>query len=330
MTTQHLTGKSGVAEAASLLLRGQVVAIPTETVYGLACILSDEAVDRVFEAKGRPRDNPLIVHIASPEEITEIAREIPSCAEDLTRRFWPGPLTLVLPRRPGIPDCVTAGLSTVAVRCPAHETARAVIGASRPLAAPSANRSGSPSPTTARHVLDDLDGRISAVLDAGPCEIGLESTVLDLSGALPRLLRPGGVSLEALEEVLGHVEADRAVLAEYSGTETQAPRAPGMKYRHYAPQTPLVLLTGSLEAARDYAHSRPDCGILCTQEEAAALDGPRMAVYTPDSLFAVLRRLDTMGLRQVFVRLPGDAGGINLAVANRLRKATGCVEVKCD
>lgn len=324
MSTRLLTGRDGIAEAAALLLRGETVAIPTETVYGLACILDDQAVDRVFEAKGRPRDNPLIVHIARPEDLADIARDIPSCAAELTQRFWPGPLTLVLPKASGIPDSVTAGLDTVAVRCPGHDTARAVIRASAPLAAPSANRSGTPSPTTAAHVMEDMNGRIAAVLDAGPCAVGLESTVLDVSCAVPRLLRPGGVTLEQLESVLGHVEVDKAVLAGLAATET--PHAPGMKYKHYAPQTPLVLLSGPAEAARNYVHVRPDCGILCLQEEAAAFSGLHTAVYTPESLFAALRQLDEKGYSCVYVRLP-KAEGLNLAVVNRLRKAAGYVEV---
>ena len=235
MQTEYLNAAEddgAVARAAQLLREGKLVAIPTETVYGLAAdALNGPAVARIFEAKGRPQDNPLIVHIAREADWTPLVKEIPEAAHRLAERFWPGPLTIILEKSGLIPDEVSAGLSTVAVRCPSHPAAQAVIrAAGRPLAAPSANLSGKPSPTTAERVLEDMDGKIEAVLDGGPCAVGVESTVLSLAGAVPRLLRPGGVTAEQLREVLGTVELDAAV------TDKLAPGAaaasPGMKYKH--------------------------------------------------------------------------------------------------
>ena len=224
-----------IARAAKLLAAGEVVAVPTETVYGLAANAYDKtAVRKIFSAKGRPQDNPLIVHIADFQDIYALVAEVPEAAKKLADAFWPGPLTVILPKSDKIPDAVS-GLATGAVRYPAHPVAQAVIQACGvPLAAPSANRSGSPSPTNAKYVLDDMDGRIPLILDGGGSQVGVESTVVTLATEVPRVLRPGGVTVEQLREVLGEVEVDDAVLHQLKAGETAA--SPGMKYKHYPPK----------------------------------------------------------------------------------------------
>ncbi len=223
-------GLETVRLASGILKNGGLVALPTETVYGLGANgLDPAAVRKIFEAKGRPQDNPLILHIASPSLMDGLCRDIPDAAWELAKRFWPGPLTMVLPCRDLIPRETTAGLDTVAIRCPACLITREIIWAAGvPIAAPSANRSGKPSTTTADHVLHDMDGRIDAVVDGGPCRVGVESTIVDLSDDVPRLLRPGGVTPEELREVLGELETDRAVTGQLA--EDAVVRAPGMKY----------------------------------------------------------------------------------------------------
>ena len=230
---------SVMAEAARIIRQGGLVAFPTETVYGLGANgLDPSAVGRIFQAKGRPADNPLILHIADRSGLNELVTGVPGWLGPLLDKFWPGPLTVVLPRLPNVPDMVTAGLDTVAVRLPSLHAARDLIRKSNvPIAAPSANLSGRPSPTTAEAVLTDMDGRIDMVLDAGPCDVGLESTVLDCSSAVPTILRPGGVTQEMLEECLPKLAAAGARAV----NDAETPRAPGMKYRHYAPSAPLVL-----------------------------------------------------------------------------------------
>ncbi|MDR0381054.1 MAG: threonylcarbamoyl-AMP synthase [Oscillospiraceae bacterium] len=331
--TVHLTASSpdDIAAAGRLLRAGRLVAMPTETVYGLAAnALDASAVVRIFEAKGRPADNPLIVHIAEPEALTALCREIPPAALALAQRFWPGPLTLVLPRRAIVPDAVTAGLSTVAVRLPALPAARAVIrAAGTPLAAPSANLSGRPSPTTADHVRADFEGLIDAILDGGPCQWGIESTVVSVAHHPPRLLRPGGVTRESLCEVIPNLVVDPAVRGEPADGET--PSAPGMKYRHYAPRAPLTILRGPAVRAADYARSRPGpVAVLCFDEEWNDFAGLARVSYgsrsdplsLARSLFDALRRLDALNARQLFARCP-EGGGVEAAVRNRLRKAAG-------
>ena len=223
-----------VQAAGELLRAGKLVAIPTETVYGLAAnALDPEAVNNIFKAKGRPNDNPLIVHIADLSALPDVVSEVPEKARVLMERFWPGPLTIVLPRNPQIPDETTAGLDTVAVRMPSHPVAQAIIRASGlPIAAPSANLSGLPSPTTAEHCIRDLTGKVSAIVDGGPCNFGVESTVITLAGERPRLLRPGAVTLEQLEAAIGSVEVDHAVTGQLQ--EGQVAASPGMKYKHYS------------------------------------------------------------------------------------------------
>ena len=236
-----------LAEIGALLRAGGLIGIPTETVYGLAAnALDGQAVAKIFQAKGRPQDNPLIVHIAAFSQLYPLVGEVPTQAIRLARAYWPGPLTMILPKSPAIPEEVSAGLDTVAVRMPSHPLARAIIQAAGvPLAAPSANLSGSPSPTTAQHVLADMAGRIQAVVDGGPCSVGVESTVVTLASPCPRLLRPGGITPEQLRAVLGKVEIDRAVEEQLAVGEKAA--SPGMKYKHYAPKAHVVILRGPFQ-----------------------------------------------------------------------------------
>ncbi|MGE5554121.1 MAG: L-threonylcarbamoyladenylate synthase [Betaproteobacteria bacterium] len=231
---------AALAEAGKVLRQGGLVAFPTETVYGLgANALDPAAVGKIFIAKGRPADNPLIVHVAERESLAELVADVPEVGRALMDQFWPGPLTLVLPKSAQVPGGVTAGLPTVAVRMPDHEVALGLIAAAGvPVAAPSANRSGRPSPTTAAHVWEDLQGRVELILDGGPTGVGVESTVVDVTGSVPALLRPGGVGLEELRRVAGEVAVDPAL----SGKGVEHPRSPGMKYKHYAPQAPLMLI----------------------------------------------------------------------------------------
>src|SRR5713101_4350 len=245
---------STIERAAALLRAGEVVVFPTETVYGLgAAALQTGAVERIFAAKGRPFNDPLIVHIAEEDALEQLTSSIPGRAKLLARAFWPGPLTLILPRSPLVPKLVTAGLETVAVRMPRHPVALALIrAAGSPIAAPSANRFMHVSPTTAQHALADLRGRVPLILDGGPCEVGVESTVLDLCSTVPTILRPGGVSLEALRTVLPEVQlsARHNVVRENAQTEAVAQKAPGQLFTHYAPSVPLILFEGSEEAMR--------------------------------------------------------------------------------
>ena len=239
------TDENAVKTAAELIRAGEVVGMPTETVYGLAAnALNGEAVKKIFLAKGRPQDNPLIVHIADFEQIYDLCPAVPPQAKQLADAFWPGPLTMIVPKGDCIPDEVSCGLDTVGIRLPSHPMARALIRESGvPLAAPSANTSGRPSTTTAAHVMHDMDGKIAAVLDGGACGVGVESTVITLALERPRLLRPGGITLEQLRSVLGEVDVDRA-LYEKIGDDVKV-SAPGMKYRHYAPKAPVTVVRGN-------------------------------------------------------------------------------------
>lgn len=320
--------------AASLLLEGQLVAIPTETVYGLgANALDEDAVLRIFEAKGRPQDNPLIIHIADPEDLDRYCCNIPDSARKLAARFWPGPLTMVLPVRDNVPKRTTAGLNTVAIRCPEVEVTREIIRrAGVPVAAPSANLSGTPSTTTAQHVLHDYgeDGKIAAIVDGGPSRVGVESTIVDLHEETPRLLRPGGITPEQLTEVLGDLIVDRAVVGQIAQDEIV--RAPGMKYIHYAPRGEVIILHGTAEAAAAYARACSDSrtAVLCYEEELPLYTGMNAVSYgraddldsLAHGLFAALRELDDGGYATIFARCPDD-GGVGYAVQNRLKKAAG-------
>ena len=321
---------SAIERAADIIKNGGLVAIPTETVYGLGANGLDEAaVAKIFEAKGRPQDNPLILHISGPAEIERYCHHIPQAAYDLAEAFWPGPLTMVLPAKSCVPLRTTGGLSTVALRCPDHPAALAVIRASGvPIAAPSANLSGKPSTTTAQHVLHDHDGKLPLILDGGPCRVGVESTIVDLTGERPRLLRPGGIGPEELREVLGQLEVDKAVTAEISNDTVV--HAPGMKYRHYAPQEPVVIVSGGREAAAAYIHRHFEPGdrVLCFAEELPLYADCDPLAYGSEGdvntlsagLFAALRELDDPEIHQVYARCP-VGGGLAYAVQNRLKKA---------
>ena len=318
------------AIAADLIKRGELVAIPTETVYGLGANGLDEAaVAKIFEAKGRPQDNPLILHIWDASQMELFCHDIPRAAYDLAERFWPGPLTIVLPTRDNVPRRTTGGLSTVALRCPDNAVTRKIIELSGvPIAAPSANISGKPSTTTAQHVLHDHDGRIAAIVDGGPCRVGVESTIVDLTEDRPRLLRPGGISPEQLVAVLGDLVVDKAVTAQID--KDAVVKAPGMKYRHYAPAEPVVIVAGSREKAAAYIHRHfiPGDRVLCFEEELplyADCDplsyGQEADVNTLSAgLFAALRELDDPKIHQVYARCP-VGGGVAYAVQNRLKKA---------
>ncbi len=316
--------------AADIIRKGGLVAIPTETVYGLGANgLDEQAVAKIFEAKGRPQDNPLILHVAKPEEMERFCHDIPDTAYALAERFWPGPLTMVLPVRDIVPKRTTAGLDTVAVRCPDNETTREIIRLSGvPIAAPSANISGKPSTTTAQHVLHDHDGKIDAIVDGGPCRVGVESTIVDLTESRPRLLRPGGITPEQLIAVLGDLVIDKAVTAQID--KDAVVKAPGMKYRHYAPAEPVVIVAGSREKAAEYIHRHfiPGDRVLCFDEELPLYADCSPLSYGKESdvstlsagLFSALRELDDSRIHQVYARCP-VGGGVAYAVQNRLKKA---------
>ena len=332
MNTLFLSAQdaSTAVTAAEIIKNGGLVAIPTETVYGLGANgLDEHAVIKIFEAKGRPQDNPLILHIAGPEQIEEFAHHIPRAAYDLAEKFWPGPLTMILPAKEFIPKRTTGGLSTVGLRCPDCDITREIIRlAGVPVAAPSANISGKPSTTTAEHVRHDHDGRIDAIVDGGACRVGVESTIVDLTEQRPRLLRPGGIGPEELIEVLGDLVVDKAVVGQIDQDEIV--KAPGMKYKHYAPQSEVVIVGGSREKAAAYirAHFEPGDRVLCFEEELPLYDGCNPLSYGQEAdvnslsagLFAALRELDDPSIHQVYARCP-VGGGVAYAVQNRLKKA---------
>jgi L-threonylcarbamoyladenylate synthase len=334
-------GKEGLALAAQILKAGGLVAFPTETVYGLgADALNGAAVAGVFAAKGRPMDNPLIVHMASAAAMESLAAAIPPAARLLAERFWPGPLTLVLESSRLVPPEATGGLDSIALRVPDHPVALALIAAAGvPVAAPSANLSGRPSPTTARHVLDDLAGRIDAVLDGGPCEVGIESTVLDIRDGCPRILRPGGVTAGAIGRVLGR----QCEVVRWEAGD--APPSPGLKYTHYAPRAPLYLVTGEppevlarLEALLAHYRERgKKVGLLLSAENAGRFRCEHLEILGSRSdpasqaavLYSALRRFDRHGV-DVILAEGYPEQGMGLAVMNRLRKAAGLrvIEIK--
>lgn len=330
----ELLNENHLLRAAEIIRGGGLLGIPTETVYGLGADgLNSAAVRSIFRAKGRPQDNPLILHIRSADWLEWYCEDIPPAAFRLAERFWPGPLTMILRRKPMVPDVVTAGLDTVGMRCPAHPLCRQVIRiAQTPIAAPSGNTSGRPSPTTALHMLEDMQGKIPAILDGGPCIVGVESTILDLTAAPPRLLRPGGVTLEELREVLGEVAVDSAVTRPMG--EGEQPRAPGMKYRHYAPRAPVVVVAGEPEATAAYIrqHISPTAldGVICFDEYADRFPDCPLERLGPAAdkgeqarrVFDALRAMDGTGVRRIWAQCP-EVGGIGLAVANRLNKAAG-------
>ena len=323
--------KGAVEQAAAILRAGGLVGMPTETVYGLAAnALDAEAVKKIFTAKGRPQDNPLIVHISDFSQIARLTRRLPDAAKKLADAYWPGPMTMVLEKSDLIPDVVSAGLPTVGIRFPSHPVARALITAAGvPIAAPSANRSGLPSTTTAQHVMRDMDGRIDAVLDGGPCGVGVESTIVTLASNPPRLLRPGGITLEQLRAVLGCVDVDRAVLNPLP--KGAKPLSPGMKYKHYSPKANVIILDGNERAYAGYvnAHKAPGVAALCYTGEETLVKVPAVCYggetdYAAQArdLFEALRRLDDIGAKTVYARCP-EPKGVGLAVYNRLMRAAG-------
>ena len=324
--------EAGVAEAAQLLRQGQLVALPTETVYGIAADARNGAAVRdIFVAKGRPQDNPLIVHVTGPEMLPGLVSEVPERAQLLMAAFCPGPLTIIMPRGPEVAAECCAGLDTVGIRLPSHPMARALIRESGvPLAAPSANTSGRPSTTTAEHVMRDMDGKIAAILDGGACGVGVESTVITLALERPRLLRPGGITLEQLRSVLGEVDVDRA-LYEKIGDDVKV-SAPGMKYRHYAPKAPVTVVRGDPDKTAAYiaAHLGEQTGVMCFDEYRDCFPGCVVECFGSEAdlgtqareVFDRLRAFDDTGVQQIWAQCPSDEG-LGLAVANRIKKAAG-------
>ncbi|MFK3939852.1 L-threonylcarbamoyladenylate synthase [Alkalihalobacillus sp. NPDC078783] len=322
--------ESDLQEAANLIKDGHVVAFPTETVYGLGGnALNPQAVTDIFKAKGRPNDNPLIVHIATRDGLKELVTEIPPIAEKLMDAYWPGPLTLIFRANDKVPTNVTAGLSTVAIRMPSHSVARELLEKSGvPVAAPSANLSGRPSPTTADHVWTDLEGRIAGVVDAGATGVGVESTVLDISGETPMILRPGGITREELTEVCGHVELDQALV-----DDGQAPKSPGMKYTHYAPKGSLTLVRDRAliqELATKARAEGKRVGVLTTEERVNRYDADFVYACGSDGdlsttaalLYHGLRAFDDQEIDVIFSEV-FDEHGVGAAIMNRLEKAAG-------
>lgn len=336
MKTLHLkaineNSVTEIKKAAEILKNGGLVAIPTETVYGLAAsAFNEKAVANIFKAKGRPNDNPLIVHIADITELENIAKDITPQAKKCMDAFWPGPFTAVLPKKDIIPAAVSGGLDTVAVRLPANSIARAIIKESGlPLAAPSANRSGSPSPSTAEHVIDDLNGRIDAVVISEKCAVGVESTVVTFATNPPRLLRPGGITVEMLKELIPDLVIDPAVTAEPE--KGVAVASPGMKYKHYSPKAEVFMAQGSINAFCKYCngHKEDFDFALCYDEDEINLLIPHQSLGANEDhekqaelLFDFLRDIDKKGYKRVIVHAPLKEG-VGLAVYNRLIRAAG-------
>ena len=335
--TEEAIDRASIEKAGQILRAGGLVAFPTETVYGLGGdALNPESSRKIYAAKGRPSDNPLIVHICRMEDLAPIVRDIPDEALRLAEACWPGPLTMIFHKSDLVPPETTGGLDTVAVRFPSNRIAMALIAAAGGyIAAPSANRSGRPSPTLARYCREDLDGRVEMIIDGGPVGIGLESTIIDLTEGQPVILRPGYVTQERLEQILGRVETDRAIIEPDSGT---APKAPGMKYRHYAPKGSLTIVEGGREAVITYINARTrECrekgirtGVICTDEtcrcytaDSVKSAGARTSGETIASrLFRILREFDDEEIQVMFSESFGE-GGLGQAIMNRLMKAAG-------
>ena len=337
MNTKVL-GEDNIQEAADIIKHGGLVAIPTETVYGLAAnALDGDSVAKMFVAKGRPMDNPVIVHISDIAEIYKLVSDFPEKAKILAQNFWPGPLTMVLPKSDLIPDEVSAGLDTVGIRMPSHRISKEIIKLSGcPYAAPSANLSGSPSPTTAQHVINDLNGRLDAIVDGGQSEVGLESTVITLATDIPTVLRPGGITLEQLKKVIGEVQVDPAVFEGVKGNQKVA--SPGMKYKHYAPRARVIIINSSDNGYINYVNSHAKAGVaaLCYNEDAEKLNVYAFTYGAKNDyeeqakeLFDVLRDIDKSSCELVYARCPKPVG-VGMAVYNRLIRAAGFEVIDID
>ena len=332
-------GENEIKKAADILRSGGLLGIPTETVYGLgANALDEDAVLHIFQAKGRPQDNPLILHVPDVTWLERYCAQVPDTAYRLAEAFWPGPLTMILPRKPIVPLRTTGGLDTVGIRCPDHPVTRAIIQAAGvPVAAPSGNTSGRPSPTNAADMLEDMDGKIDGIVDGGACRVGVESTIIDLTVTPPRLLRPGGLPLEDLRRILGEVAVDKAVTQKVTGSEP--PRAPGMKYRHYAPHAPVTAVTGDPARSAAYIRSvlQSGEGVICFEEytglfpgcEVQSLGASADPAQQAHRVFDALRRFDSTLVTAIYAQCPDDTG-LGLAVGNRLKKAAGFHIVDAD
>ena len=332
-----------LAEAAEILRNGGLVAIPTETVYGLgANALDESASKKIYEAKGRPSDNPLIAHISCMDELSALVSEIPEAGRKLAEKYWPGPLTMVFPKKEIVPYGTTGGLETVAIRMPSDPVANRLIKlAGVPVAAPSANTSGRPSPTKAEHVVEDMNGKIEMIIDSGEVGIGVESTIVDVSGKVPMLLRPGAITMEMLRETLGEVEIDPAILGPLSADVK--PKAPGMKYRHYAPQAEMTLVEGEMEHVVEFINQEAKLaleaglkvGIICTEESRESYHCGMLKVIgsreneesVAHNLFAVLREFDDQKVVCIFSE-SFSKDRLGQAIMNRLCKAAGYHIVK--
>lgn len=326
-----------ISRAGDILMAGGLVAFPTETVYGLGGdALNGNSSAKIYAAKGRPSDNPLIVHIADMDALSLLVKEIPKEAYLLAEKYWPGPLTMIFHKSDVVPYATTGGLDTVAVRMPSHKTAQALIRAAGGyVAAPSANRSGRPSPTVAEYVIEDLNGYVDMIIDGGTVNIGLESTIIDLTGDIPMILRPGYITEEMLAEVIGSVDTDKTILEEASG---QAPKAPGMKYRHYAPKGSLIIVEGDRDKVISYINEQTEklrmqgvrTGIIATDETKEAYRGDVIKSVGSRSdeetiarrLFRILREFDDEGVQSMFSEA-FYSQGIGQAIMNRLLKAAG-------
>lgn len=319
------TSEYDIALAGEIIAKGGLVAFPTETVYGLgADALNENAVKSIYAAKGRPSDNPLIVHICEKEDIVPLVKEVTPKARALMDAFFPGPLTIILPKSDRVGNVVSGGLDTVAVRMPQNDIARRLIRASGcPVAAPSANTSGLPSPTRAKYVIEDMNGKIDAIIDGGDCEFGVESTVITLAGDVPTILRPGAVTKEMIESVIGKTEVARAVLEGMKNDEVAA--SPGMKYKHYAPKAQVVIVDAEKEVYENFVNSRENAFALCFEGDNVTVDKVTYGRENDDlsqarELFDALRQLDEMGAKKVYARIPHTTG-VGMAVYNRLIRA---------
>lgn len=340
METCIKTGEEAIKLAARLIRQGETVAFPTETVYGLgADVFQPEAIKKIYIAKGRPSDNPLIAHVSSYKMLERVAVNVSEDAKKLMQAFWPGPLTVILQKRENVPDAVCAGLPTIAVRMPQNEIALRIIEeADTPIAAPSANSSGKPSPTSAGHVFHDMNGKIPLIVDGGECSVGVESTIVDLSVEIPTVLRPGIITPEEIQAVLGRVELDPTLLKKPA--EGMRPKAPGMKYKHYSPNADVIVFQGEqadnlLSYIQQHDNGKK-VGILCGVEKKAAYESPNVEVILPigrdedaktmcKGLYEGLRKMDEMGMDVIYAEaLP--VAGEGIAYMNRLLKAAGyCV-----